>query len=618
MARGKHKARKQNRDAAKLADELTRVRAQLAEEQARLAEARERAALDAQLRAGLAEAMAARDAACAPQLERIAADREVIRTATRELAAATQQLRRHDERITEWGLRELGAEAYYAVVTGNRMVYTEGVASSRLETGAAQVIQRARGLRKMPALDFTPEQKQAMAATAAGASGVAIPDDVDGADDDFWDVYINKWVGADAAALIAFLTPLPWLDIAPDHEHAVSRVMGANPPAVAVTVDPADTVPTATDLSTGTAALRDATAAAGATAVASAFIEGMQRSVNLAASSQIPSLVASSPAYPAPADAASLQAWYTAAAMGAWGRHRTSTDARTAVAAAAAVPFWLPPGHTIAYLDSEPLSGDDVDDMRLPFAQVLVAFSEPARLPALNQGALAGDDPRLAAIDHVVATSDGLPGPREILVAGTNSFTAPLLTLWDVIAARGAHIEAVLLLADAHGHLDDLFAWCISIPATTTGAVIGRWVIPASRSATNYANLVTNAAAVAAWADWHRPGHSRDVKEQQAQQIPRNQRTSPQRPEDTVHVLNVTATTPTEPTRGEPTGRTTRPHRRKGHWRRQHYGPGRANTRRLRIAPVMVNAGRPGTERPQIYRLPAPTPTVPVAQQPHQ
>jgi hypothetical protein len=59
--------------------------------------------------------------------------------------------------------------------------------------------------------------------------------------------------------------------------------------------------------------------------------------------------------------------------------------------------------------------------------------------------------------------------------------------------------------------------------------------------------------------------------------------------------------------KGEPTGRTTAPHRRRGHWRRQHYDYGRTQTRRIRIAPVVVNAGRLGAARPQIYRLPKPT-----------
>jgi hypothetical protein len=199
------------------------------------------------------------------------------------------------------------------------------------------------------------------------------------------------------------------------------------------------------------------------------------------------------------------------------------------------------------------------------------------------------------------------------MLAATNNFTAPIPSLWDAIAARGAHIEAVLLLADAHGQLDDLFAWCVAIPSTTAGATLGRWVIPASRSTTTFANLIVNAAAVAAWADWHRPGHSRAAPEEPAEQLPGNEkaRGEHRRLDDTVHVLNVAATTPaSDPSSSAtagPSGRTTAPHRRRGHWRRQHYGPGRVEVRRIRIAPVMVNAGRLGSDRPQIYRLPRPT-----------
>jgi hypothetical protein len=227
---------------------------------------------------------------------------------------------------------------------------------------------------------------------------------------------------------------------------------------------------------------------------------------------------------------------------------------------------------------------------------------------AVDPSVLVGD-PRLRWIDHLVATNDVLPDVREMLIAATNSFRSPLPTLWDAIASRGAHIEAVLLLADGHGHLDDLFAWCVAIPSATAGGVLGRWVIPASRHDTRYANLVANAAAVAAWADWHRPGHSRTVDVQGAD-VAGGGAGAGRKREDTVHVLNVTATTPDEPqlsAKGEPTGRTTAPHRRRGHWRRQHYGPGRTETRRIRIAPVMVNAGRLGADRPQIYRLPTPT-----------
>ncbi|MBY6388951.1 hypothetical protein HG717_34350 [Rhodococcus erythropolis] len=604
MAKGKYKARKQNRDTTRLTEDLARLRAQLTAEQTRLAEMRERAELDAKLRADLGAAIAARDAVCASQLKRIAADRDVIRAATRRLAEDNREIARHWSKVADWGWAEFGPEAFYAILSGNRVYLTEGVVSTHLKHAQTEAIQRARRIRTDSAIDFSPEQKMALAEASAYATGTVLPDDVTDIDGPAWDAWMTE-MEKDTAAIIAFKSPPPWLDIAGNNEHPVSRLLGVYPDAGTVTIDAPTTVPTVTELSTGSAAMRDAATAAGATAVADAFIGTLQHNVTAASQSQIPTMVSTSSAYPAPADAAALQAWYAVAAVGAWGRQRTATYGRIAVAAAAAVPFWLPPGHTIAYLDSEPLSGEDIEDMRLPFAQVLVTFAEPARLPAIDSSVLR-DDPRMQWMDHLVAAGRGLPDTRDMMIGGTNNFRSPLPSLWDAIATRGAQVEAVLLLADAHGRLHDLFGWCIAIPSPTAGGTLGRWVIPASRSATSYPNLIANAAAVAAWADWHRPGYTRTNDEQESAPPCADGKG---RPVDTVHVLNVTATTPVDPqltARGEPTGRTTAPHRRRGHWRRQHFGPGRAQTRRVRIAPVMVNAGRVGADRPQIYRLPTP------------
>lgn len=607
MAKGKYKQRKDNRDATELAENLQRVRAQLADEQKRLEAAQQRAELDTRLRTELTAAIAARDAVCEPQLQRIAADRDVIRSATRQLDAANRDLRRHWQRIADWGWEEFGPETFYAILTGNRAQLNDGVVSTRLGTAKIEAIQRARGLRKDAPLGFTREQKAALAAATAHATGVALPDDVTDNDGPAWEAYVRA-VEADAAAMIAFKSPPPWLDITTQEDHPVSRMLGAHPRVGAITVEAPTPMPTTAELSTGSEALRDATVAAGARTAAAALITALQHNATSACRSKIGSMVTASSPYPAPADAAALQAWYAVSAMGAWGRNRTVAHGRIAVAAAAAVPFWLPPGHTIAYLDSEPLSGEDIEDMRIPFAQVLVTFAEPARLPAIDSDVL-HDDPRMRWIDHLAGSNTGLPDSRDMMIGSTDNFQSPIPTLWDAIASRGAHVEAVLLLADAHGRLDDLFGWCVAIPSDTAGASLGRWVIPASRSTTNYANLIANAAAVAAWADWHRPGHTRLPDEQEATAQPGNGRAQ-KTPADTVHVLNVTATTQNDEQRsakGEPTGRTTAPHRRRGHWRRQHFGPGRAQTRRVRIAPVMVNAGRLGAERPQIYRLPTPT-----------
>ncbi|WP_016894201.1 hypothetical protein [Mycobacteroides abscessus] len=612
MSKGKYKARRQNRDAAQLADDLARVRTQLAREQARLEEARERAAVDAQLRQELAAAIASRDSACATQLNRIHEDRVAIQTATRDLKSTMQKMDAHFARIVRWGFNEFGPERYYALISGDRVFIREGVADSRLDHQAVETIQRARGKRDAPAPDFTTEQRRVLGVEVAAITGIALLDSVTGMEGDGWDEYA-KLVDTDPAAQIAFGSPIPWIDNSPMPECLASRVLGADPPGRPLRVDPVSKIAHLAELSTGTAALREATAAAGPIEVAAAFGGVLrQRTTDLAGKSQYSSPTDSGSGYPAPSDAAALHTWYSAAALGAWGRHRTSVNGEVAVAAAAAVPFWLPPGHTMAYLDSEPLSAQDIDDIRLPFAQTLVVFAEPPRIPPLDSSGVTDSDPRLEWMDHLVSANRPI-GVRDLIIASTNQFTMPRPVLWDVIGCRGAYVEGILLLADAHGNLEDLFAWCIALPSTTAGAVLGRWVIPASRTATSYANLVVNAAAVAAWADWHRPGHQRDGEGLEAhQESSGNNKAHRSFEKDNVHVLNVTATTPAPEVhgaaRGEPTGRTTAPHRRRGHWRRQHYGPGRANTRRVRIAPVMVNAGRVGSDRPQIYRLPAPTP----------
>lgn len=606
MAKGKYKARKDNRDANQLSVDIAQAKAQLAQEQERLEQARADAGAEAALRADLAAAIAARDAACAPQITRITGDRTAIKTATRELDALRAALATHIEKIDEWAMQSLGPEFYGAVVLGERFYFSKGVVSRNLDSQAVEDIQLAKGLRKHRSPAFSAEQQIRLGKVSAAAAGREAPDDLTGAQDASWDAFVNSFV-KDMASLLAFQSPSPWPDSNCDHDHPVSRVLGAGITAPPITVSAANNIPSIAELSTATAALRDAVAAAGPLKAIDAVAPDVRHADYIASKSQIATSLTASPPYPAPADAEALHTWYTLAALGAWGRHRNDTRGRIAVAAAAAVPFWLPPGHTIAYLDSEPLSGEDIDDMRLPFANVMVTFAEPARLPASPLGALHADDRRLSFIDSALARPNAEHNAKQMIVAGTANLTQDLATVWEAIASRGAHIEGVLLLGDAHGHLDDLFGWCLAIPSATSGTVLGRWVIPASRSMTSYANLVANAAAVACWADWHRPGQPRDSVGEAEGLGPVPQRKS-RTSEDAVHVLNVTATTAVDDiaAHGEPTGRTTAPHRRRGHWRRQRYGLGRAQVRRVRIAPVMVNAGRLGTDRPQVYRLPPP------------
>jgi hypothetical protein len=170
----------------------------------------------------------------------------------------------------------------------------------------------------------------------------------------------------------------------------------------------------------------------------------------------------------------------------------------------------------------------------------------------------------------------------------------------ELLAVRGADVEAVLLLADDAGRLADAFAWCVAIPGPGTAPAI-RLSIPARRSRTAWSAEIGNLAAVAAWADWH-PSEDLD-------QLPRGKNVSASLAAAAargagsgVRILDVHATG--GGVRSEtPTGKTVAPHLRRGHWRRKHYGPRNILVRRVRIGPVLVNAGG-GELLPQIYRLP--------------
>jgi hypothetical protein len=105
--------------------------------------------------------------------------------------------------------------------------------------------------------------------------------------------------------------------------------------------------------------------------------------------------------------------------------------------------------------------------------------------------------------------------------------------------------------------------------------------------------------AVAAWADWHEPAdpaiatssHRRSAALQRAAAAGR------------VHVLNA-ARTSSAALNAHPTARTVAAHIRRGHWRRQPVGVGRAQIRMVRVSPAIIGAGNLPKTAP-VYRLPA-------------
>jgi hypothetical protein len=181
------------------------------------------------------------------------------------------------------------------------------------------------------------------------------------------------------------------------------------------------------------------------------------------------------------------------------------------------------------------------------------------------------------------------------------------LDLVDAIAVRGAQVEGVLLLADSLGRISDQFGWCLSIPSAAPGS-LGRYLIPASLQATQFRGPVLNLAAVVAWAGWHPPDAATDLNGVKPSQIDDMLRSPTFRDADRagvggVRVLDVKATTPTE-SGSDPADipRKVTPHLRRGHWRKQRHGPQASLIKRIRIAPVAVNAHL-GAMAPRVYRL---------------
>lgn len=255
---------------------------------------------------------------------------------------------------------------------------------------------------------------------------------------------------------------------------------------------------------------------------------------------------------------------------------------------ATAVPFWLPPGQAALYLDSEPLTPEDRDLVRLPYRRVLVVPSEPLWVPPSDTDANEDD---MRTLEDVAVTSAAEQH------ADSHSIKA-VATFNEVLDTFGGYVEAVVLEADAAGRPTDRVVWCIAIPTRNGDGIITRTVVPALASRSVWADQLDYIATVVAFGDW---------TEHPTDDAPTTKGPGPGHtdPPSAIHVLSV-RTRPADPGHtAEPTGRTLAPHRRRGHWRRQHHGPGGRDIKLVRIAPVLVNASH-GPLVPQIYRLPTP------------
>lgn len=324
------------------------------------------------------------------------------------------------------------------------------------------------------------------------------------------------------------------------------------------------------------------------------------------------------PTHPFPSQGLVAQNAYATAAFSRWLHDNAGNAyAETAVGLTAAATYWLPAGQTASFAESDPLDETDRAELILPFPQVFLAFAEPLALGAIAASPEDSKAWRLMSEIAHDASRDNLDLMSVIQAhlrsPHDNTWTAPPLE--DAIVQLGAQVEGLLLLADSFGRPEDLFGWCISVPALY-GSTLGRFVIPASRASTAYRDAVDNLTAVVAWAQWHEPDDDTaapfgispaDLDELvAAKDFRRNGRRSGAG----VRVVDVGAThrqagpalTSSEGTSDFHVS----PHIRRGHWRRQRYGIGLEQIKRIRIAPVLVNAHR-GDLAPRVYRLRART-----------
>ena len=319
--------------------------------------------------------------------------------------------------------------------------------------------------------------------------------------------------------------------------------------------------------------------------------------------------------HPHPGQGLALQNTYALAAFSGWIHQGTgSAYAQAAIGLTAAATYWLPAGQTASFAESEPMDESDRAEMILPFPQVFLAFAEPLVLePTINTTAQLQEKWRVfSEITHDLYRDKGTAGSG---VEGYYARTLPdlmtLPTIDEMLSELGGHIEGILLLADSLGRPEDRFAWCVTIPGAY-GSTLGRFVVPALRSATEYRDVVDNLTAVVAWAQWHEPDQSTDVPLEVSEKDLEDYISSPdfqrnaKRTGAGIRVVDVRSTyrgAGSRPSRESGVSDVNvTPHIRKGHWRRQRFGPRLEQSKRIRIAPVLVNAHR-GDIVHRVYRL---------------
>jgi hypothetical protein len=288
-------------------------------------------------------------------------------------------------------------------------------------------------------------------------------------------------------------------------------------------------------------------------------------------------------------DAVDLAYWY-----------RRSTWAQQWRAEIMPVPFWLPTEHSISYPDARALPPGV--GIRLPYPLVFAAFAEPWRIEP-NHADLPD---HLAAIQALMFYARGSAAARppdplhdvlgRLQATGLTDRTQ-VPTPLEALDHFGGTVEGLLLTADPDGTPGDHIAWCLCINHPS-GFPLARIAIPASRNSSEWKTQIDNIIAGIALSCWHQPTGTPTQ--------PTSTRGAGHPDQDlvasTVHILDIDATSPLTPRRdGRRTGRSPRPHLRRGHFRRRSRNGNTGDTGWIWVRPTTVNGT--GITTQQVYVL---------------
>jgi hypothetical protein len=617
-----------NRDLKQLAEEIERATLELAEERTRHVEAEAAAAEVESLRQLLHEKRAERDRVVAAELDRLTSDVHVLSRAVglvepiaKDAGQAWERLlHRIEQSLPGTGLEKF--EAMMAMVGRPGAVITD-IDHGRHDARSVTAIQAARRQRRhvprprepgsgnrvlapllrQPWRGALEELGPKMASELSDGDRVSLAE----ADAAAERIASSQPSDCDLDAVHVW-HPLPWLGFDPT-DHPVAAALGYIADG---TADPSVPARVSAPLSAAMSATQRASLVAeGVSAFSGRIADQLRRNAAITgATARLRFGWSRRPYFPQPGDAVDIRHLYALSALGSWSRADQSRAVNTASMANAAVVlnlaalFWLPTGQTHSFVAGAAIAEEDLAAIRLPFPQVLLAFSDPIVITPTVSDPDPALDARDAAILDLLQQRSREPRVSDFVLPPGD----PGATLWQAIASRGAVVEGVLLQGDSLGNLDDMFVWCLAVPSLN-GCMLGRFAVPARRSATRWSAEVTNLAAVAAWADWHEPDSELRLPAEHDKgrwsDLNRSsdfRRLAQRGGAGSVRVLNVKRTiSPDSASAGS--GRTVAPHARRGHWRRQHHGPGGSLIKRIRVPPVLVNAGR-AEMTPRVYRLP--------------